>query len=66
MAPALRAVAPREGDRRGCDQLGGEITCDRKPSHLHLLAQRLARHFGLSLPVAALVAGHAFRVEAPR
>lgn len=60
MSPALQAAAPGRGDRRGFDQLAGQIVRETTPSILNLQAVRLARRFGLPPLVAALIAEHAF------
>ena len=59
--------AGRAGTRTGFQDVAwsADVT-DHKPLALTLQASRLARRFGLALPVATIVAEHAFRAESPR
>lgn len=50
----MRTAASWEGDRRGVDQLAGQIT--RESTLPPLAVQQLRRRFGLTFAVAALVA----------
>jgi len=56
---SARSSRQRPG-ARDCDRLASSITPEYATSALALQIATLVRHFGLSVPVAVVIAGHAF------